>query len=214
MIVRFKSYKTLNLLPSNHLVQFKYLHAKHRWIFQNIIKLFIHKLWNATLVTKHLMLIVKQNIQNWWFLNSVNTNLIFQKCQTEIDNETAWHPCGSLTRRGDFWLQVTFARPAIASSIILHLGTDGTSPFSTDVKNVTIELIDTNDVVHIAGEEVLLRCKDNPVYVDIKHDLSQPFFRTKSKSRSHQYILIKLFQWIAFLVDILNSYFDSTIAYH
>ena len=68
----------------------------------------------------------------------------------------------------------------VATTVIVHLASDGITDFSPEPKSISVSLIDTKGEEHPLGTaDVQLKCSNNPLYFNVMHDLSKPFFRTK-----------------------------------
>ncbi|XP_074655680.1 pappalysin-1-like [Tubulanus polymorphus] len=101
-------------------------------------------------------------------------------CQAKIDTQLSWYPCGHYTEDDNFWIKVQFSTPVIAVAVVVHLASDGITKYSMETKALSVELTDEHGNNYpIGNKDVKLKCKDNPVTVDVMHDLSKPFFRTK-----------------------------------
>ncbi|KAM6918678.1 pappalysin-2 [Xenentodon cancila] len=95
-----------------------------------------------------------------------------------------WFPC---TARSDtnnglehsFWLKVGFAHSGVAASVMVYLASDGSWSGDQCRQTVTILLSDDNNKNHSLGTHEL-SCHQNPLVVNVTHDLSQPFFLTCS----------------------------------
>ena len=92
-----------------------------------------------------------------------------------------WNTCDPLALNA---LEVIayFAQPTVATSILIHLVSDGITDFSTDPKFIQIHLVSEDNVSHhvFDSENVVLSCSENPVTFKVTHDLSQPLFKTKA----------------------------------
>uniref|UniRef100_A0A4W5L620 Pappalysin 2 n=1 Tax=Hucho hucho TaxID=62062 RepID=A0A4W5L620_9TELE len=74
-------------------------------------------------------------------------------------------------------LNVGFTQPGVAASVIIYLASDGAWPGEQCRKTVTIQLCDTGGRNHSLGS-FELSCQQNPLVVNVTHNLSQPFFLT------------------------------------
>uniref|UniRef100_A0A674C6P6 Pappalysin 2 n=1 Tax=Salmo trutta TaxID=8032 RepID=A0A674C6P6_SALTR len=95
-----------------------------------------------------------------------------------------WFPCTAQsytqTHYGEedtVWLKVGFAQPGVATSVIIYLASDGAWPGEQCRKTVFIQLCDTGGRNHSLGS-FELSCQQNPLVVNVTHNLSQPFFLT------------------------------------
>uniref|UniRef100_A0A4W5Q691 Pappalysin 2 n=1 Tax=Hucho hucho TaxID=62062 RepID=A0A4W5Q691_9TELE len=95
-----------------------------------------------------------------------------------------WFPCTAQsytqTHYGEedtVWLKVGFAQPGVATSVIIYLASDGAWPGDQCRKTVFIQLCDTGGRNHSLGS-FELSCQQNPLVVNVTHNLSQPFFLT------------------------------------
>ena len=76
--------------------------------------------------------------------------------------------------------QVFFPQPVVAVSVIIHLGSDGYTPVDTDTKYMRVDLLTPeNRTVPVVPGNIPVSCRENPVLVPIKQDLSKPFFLTQ-----------------------------------
>lgn len=77
--------------------------------------------------------------------------------------------------------QVTLYKPVVATSVLVHLASDGRTVHDQNAKTLYVELL-TEDGTYVAiGSDVQASCENNPVHVPVVQDLSQPFFLTKGK---------------------------------
>ncbi|XP_038860479.1 pappalysin-2-like [Salvelinus namaycush] len=95
-----------------------------------------------------------------------------------------WFPCTAQsytqTHYGEedtVWLKVGFAQPGVATSVIIYLASDGAWPGEQCRKTVFIQLCDTGGRNHSLGS-FELSCQQNPLVVNVTHNLSQSFFLT------------------------------------
>uniref|UniRef100_A0A8C7I9L0 Pappalysin 2 n=1 Tax=Oncorhynchus kisutch TaxID=8019 RepID=A0A8C7I9L0_ONCKI len=72
---------------------------------------------------------------------------------------------------------VGFTQPGVAASVIIYLASDGAWPGEQCRKTVTVQLCDTGGRNHSLGS-FELSCQQNPLVVNVTHNLSQPFFLT------------------------------------
>ncbi|XP_067108655.1 pappalysin-2 [Osmerus mordax] len=102
---------------------------------------------------------------------------------SEKPSHDIWVPCTAMSYSEDYndlhpvWLKVGFARPGVAASVIVYLASDGAWPGEQCRKTVSIQLSDTAGRNHSLGT-YMLSCQQNPLVVNITHNLSQPFFLT------------------------------------
>ena len=76
--------------------------------------------------------------------------------------------------------QVFFPQPVVAVSVIIHFGSDGYTPVDTDTKYMRVDLLTPeNRTVPVVPGNIPVKCRENPVLVPIKQDLSKPFFLTQ-----------------------------------
>ena len=81
-----------------------------------------------------------------------------------------------------FLLQVFFAQPVVAVSVFIHLGSDGYTPVDTDTKYMRVDLLTPeNQTIPVVPGNIPISCRENPVQVPIKQDLSKPFFLTQGE---------------------------------
>ena len=81
-----------------------------------------------------------------------------------------------------FLLQVFFAQPVVAVSVIIYLGSDGYTPVDTDTKYMRVDLLTPeNQTIPVVPGNVPISCRENPIQVPIKQDLSKPFFLTQGE---------------------------------
>ncbi|XP_030629408.1 pappalysin-2 [Chanos chanos] len=105
---------------------------------------------------------------------------------TDVMSRKAWIPCTAQSRYTSYyeqdqpvWLKLGFERPGVAASVILYLAFDGSWHGDQCRKTVTIHLCDTAGKNHSLGTYEL-SCQRNPLVVNVTHNLSMPFFLTKS----------------------------------
>uniref|UniRef100_A0A3Q3M245 Pappalysin 2 n=1 Tax=Mastacembelus armatus TaxID=205130 RepID=A0A3Q3M245_9TELE len=96
----------------------------------------------------------------------------------------AWFPCTAQSDTNNdlehlFWLKVGFVHPGVAASVMVYLASDGSWSGEQCQRTVTIFLSDTAGKNHSLGTHDL-SCHQNPLVVNVTHDLSQPFFLTAS----------------------------------
>ncbi|XP_034038636.1 pappalysin-2 [Thalassophryne amazonica] len=96
----------------------------------------------------------------------------------------AWFPCTaqSDTNNGlehSFWLKVGFVYPGVAASVMVYLASDGSWSGELCRRTVTVLLSDTAGRNHSLGTHDV-SCHQNPLVVNVTHDLSRPFFLTTS----------------------------------
>ncbi|XP_041367989.1 pappalysin-1-like isoform X2 [Gigantopelta aegis] len=102
-----------------------------------------------------------------------------QACEPIVDKRKVWSPCKTV-EEGNFWVEVFFPMPAIATEIIVYISSDGRNQMDTSEKNITVDLIKTNNnIVPVIPRGTSVDCSKRVVHIPIKHDLSQPFFQTK-----------------------------------
>uniref|UniRef100_A0A674C6N0 Pappalysin 2 n=1 Tax=Salmo trutta TaxID=8032 RepID=A0A674C6N0_SALTR len=106
------------------------------------------------------------------------------KVMNEKPSLDIWFPCTAQsytqTHYGEedtVWLKVGFAQPGVATSVIIYLASDGAWPGEQCRKTVFIQLCDTGGRNHSLGS-FELSCQQNPLVVNVTHNLSQPFFLT------------------------------------
>uniref|UniRef100_A0A8C7SCY6 Pregnancy-associated plasma protein A, pappalysin 1a n=1 Tax=Oncorhynchus mykiss TaxID=8022 RepID=A0A8C7SCY6_ONCMY len=83
--------------------------------------------------------------------------------------------------------QAYFSHPMVAAAVIIHLAADGTGYIDQTQCNITVQLVDTKEVIHSLGDW-RLTCRTNPLVIPVSHDLSVAFFHTKAilvQFRSH-----------------------------
>uniref|UniRef100_A0A673WZ60 Pregnancy-associated plasma protein A, pappalysin 1a n=1 Tax=Salmo trutta TaxID=8032 RepID=A0A673WZ60_SALTR len=83
--------------------------------------------------------------------------------------------------------QANFSHPMVAAAVIIHLAADGTGYIDQTQCNITVQLVDTKEVIHSLGDW-RLTCRTNPLVIPVSHDLSVAFYRTKAilvQFRSH-----------------------------
>ncbi|ESO86337.1 hypothetical protein LOTGIDRAFT_167151 [Lottia gigantea] len=98
-------------------------------------------------------------------------------CNRHFDSTESWHPCGSFTEYGDFWIEVYFPRLVVATEVIIHLASDG-SVLQDSL--LSVELIKQNNETSILSPRIhTISCDINPFHIPVIHDLSQPFYYTK-----------------------------------
>uniref|UniRef100_A0AAQ4R5I2 Pappalysin 2 n=1 Tax=Gasterosteus aculeatus aculeatus TaxID=481459 RepID=A0AAQ4R5I2_GASAC len=95
----------------------------------------------------------------------------------------AWFPCTAQFDTNEleqsFWLKVGFVHPGVAASVIVYLASDGSWSGEQCRRTATILLSDTTGKNHSLGTHDL-SCHQNPLVVNVTHDLSRPFFITAS----------------------------------
>ncbi|XP_078791697.1 pappalysin-2 isoform X3 [Oryzias latipes] len=74
-------------------------------------------------------------------------------------------------------LEVGFAHPGVAASVMVHLASEGLLPGEQCRPTVTVLLSDVNGKNHSLGTHDV-SCLQNPLVVNVTHDLTQPFFLT------------------------------------
>ncbi|XP_039591587.1 pappalysin-2 isoform X2 [Polypterus senegalus] len=99
-------------------------------------------------------------------------------------SQYAWFPCtvsedGYFDQEEIVWLKVCFSRPAVATSIIVYLASDGLMLGDQSRKTVSIQIGDTQGENHTLGSYEL-SCHQNPLIVNVTHNLILPFFQTAS----------------------------------
>ncbi|XP_055739245.1 pappalysin-2-like isoform X1 [Salvelinus fontinalis] len=102
----------------------------------------------------------------------------------EKPSHDIWVPCTAQSYTQTYydeedtvWLKVGFTQPGVAASVIIYLASDGAWPGEQCRKTVTIQLCDTGGRNHSLGS-FELSCQQNPLVVNVTHNLSQPFFLT------------------------------------
>lgn len=79
-----------------------------------------------------------------------------------------------------FYEQVGFDKAVVATALILHMTSDGIAEWNSDTRWLKVILIDTEGHRHDVGNEnAAISCRSNPVTVNVNHDLTQPFFKTR-----------------------------------
>ncbi|XP_038064030.1 pappalysin-1-like [Patiria miniata] len=100
------------------------------------------------------------------------------KCGMAVESSPGWYPLDLYDDSDkNYWVKVRFAKPVVATAVIVHLAADGLR-FGTS--QLSLELIGTDGAIH--GRPFTDRpvtCQDNPVYFNITHDLNAPFAHTK-----------------------------------
>ncbi|KAM8849560.1 pappalysin-2 [Spinachia spinachia] len=95
----------------------------------------------------------------------------------------AWFPCTAQFVTNEleqsFWLKVGFVHPGVAASVIVYLASDGSWSGEQCSRTATILLSDTTGMNHSLGTHDV-SCHQNPLVVNVTHDLSRPFFITAS----------------------------------
>ncbi|XP_056149836.1 pappalysin-2 [Lampris incognitus] len=105
----------------------------------------------------------------------------------EVDGKwptDAWFPCTAQFHTYNdleysVWLKVGFDHPGVASSVIVYLDSDGSWSLEQCRRTVTIILSDTTGKNH-SQNTYDLSCRQNPLVMNVTHNLSQPFFLTSS----------------------------------
>ena len=78
-------------------------------------------------------------------------------------------------------LQVFFAKPKVATEIIVHLGSDGIDELNLK-QTIRVELLTNENTTKTTSPELQsISCLHNPIKIPILHDLTQPFFLTKGE---------------------------------
>ncbi|KAJ8011954.1 hypothetical protein DPEC_G00063680 [Dallia pectoralis] len=102
----------------------------------------------------------------------------------EKPSHDTWIPCTaqSFTEKHTnkeeiVWLKVGFAQPGVAASVIIYLASDRAWSDEQCRRTVLINLFDTTGRNHSLGSYGL-SCQQNPLVVNVTHNLSQPFFLT------------------------------------
>uniref|UniRef100_A0AAQ4RN02 Pappalysin 2 n=1 Tax=Gasterosteus aculeatus aculeatus TaxID=481459 RepID=A0AAQ4RN02_GASAC len=85
----------------------------------------------------------------------------------------------SLIHSNHLLIQVGFVHPGVAASVIVYLASDGSWSGEQCRRTATILLSDTTGKNHSLGTHDL-SCHQNPLVVNVTHDLSRPFFITAS----------------------------------
>lgn len=76
-------------------------------------------------------------------------------------------------------LQVSFGKPVIATSVIIHLAAVVDLRSDLPVR-VTVFLKSPQGLIHtVAADRIFLGCEDSPYHIKINQDLSTPFHYTK-----------------------------------
>ena len=118
------------------------------------------------------------------------------KCTSSIDMSSiwdevppAWHPCGHHYENANYWVQVSFERPVIASSVLIYLATDGNSILFTARERLYVQLIDIDNGTHdITPNGILASCHVNPLTISVTHNMTNQFYYTKAvKISFHSY---------------------------
>ncbi|EDV27615.1 uncharacterized protein TRIADDRAFT_53495 [Trichoplax adhaerens] len=111
-----------------------------------------------------------------------------QKCTSNLDMKSfwqelpvAWYPCGHHYEDANFWIQVSFQRSVVASSVLIYLATDGNIVLYTKRVRIYVQLIDTEDNVHeITPNGILASCNSNPLTISVMHDMTKAFYYVKA----------------------------------
>ncbi|KAI5103983.1 pappalysin-2 isoform X1, partial [Silurus meridionalis] len=118
-----------------------------------------------------------------------NLSLMCGSQHVEMSNalmQDAWVPCTAMSHSNSYhiqeqsvWLRVDFEQPGIAASILIYLAHDGEMQNHGEQckKTVSIQLCDTSDKKHTLGTYGL-SCQNNPLVVNVTHNLSMPLFQT------------------------------------
>ncbi|KFP01612.1 Pappalysin-2, partial [Calypte anna] len=77
------------------------------------------------------------------------------------------------------WLKVCFERPAVPSSIMVFLASDGTVPSRQHKPRVTVQLSDVEGLNHSLGTYEL-SCQYNPLVINVTHGQDHPPYWTSS----------------------------------
>ncbi|CAB1318528.1 unnamed protein product [Coregonus sp. 'balchen'] len=96
-------------------------------------------------------------------------------------------PVISSAANGTVRLAAYFSHPMVAAAVIIHLAADGTGYIDQTQCNITVQLVDTKEVIHSLGDW-RLSCRTNPLVIPVSHDLSVAFYHTKAilvEFRSH-----------------------------
>ena len=81
-----------------------------------------------------------------------------------------------------FWCdrQVTFARPVVATSVLVYVANDGVSHYDLEPKTMILTLVGINGTEYKMDKlNTTLVCQQDPLKIDIVHNLSEPFFHTQ-----------------------------------
>uniref|UniRef100_A0A8C7FD39 Pappalysin-1 n=1 Tax=Oncorhynchus kisutch TaxID=8019 RepID=A0A8C7FD39_ONCKI len=121
---------------------------------------------------------------------------VTKTCQSKVFDlsdgvsQYAWFPCREAQQSSwypQYWLKAYFSHPMVAAAVIIHLAADGTGYIDQTQCNITVQLVDTKEVIHSLGDW-RLTCRTNPLVIPVSHDLSVAFYRTKAilvEFRSH-----------------------------
>nr|XP_029501874.1 pappalysin-1-like [Oncorhynchus nerka] len=121
---------------------------------------------------------------------------VTKTCQSKVFDlsdgvsQYAWFPCREAQQSSwypQYWLKAYFSHPMVAAAVIIHLAADGTGYIDQTQCNITVQLVDTKEVIHSLGDW-RLTCRTNPLVIPVSHDLSVAFYRTKAilvQFRSH-----------------------------
>ncbi|XP_069604657.1 pappalysin-1 [Ranitomeya imitator] len=108
-----------------------------------------------------------------------------QVCQTKVMklnptvSQYAWYPCKAAQDAVNFWLKAHFSQYVVVAAVVVHLVTDGTSYSYQKPETISVHLIDVKEQMHDLGVHII-SCRNNPLVVPVRHDLSQPFYHSKA----------------------------------
>ncbi|XP_071111670.1 pappalysin-1-like [Haliotis cracherodii] len=112
-------------------------------------------------------------------------------CGMDVEPSHAWFPCGSHSYNGNFWIELYFLEPVVATEVLVYIGSDGRSEHDPTSKNVTVELIKSNnDSIPLSSRATTLDCSKPITSIPVTHDLSRPFFHTTGIRLSFNYYRI------------------------
>ncbi|XP_071155893.1 pappalysin-1-like [Mytilus edulis] len=102
-----------------------------------------------------------------------------QKCVSNTVPDEYWSPCNNYGKEDNYWIEIYFGKPKVATEIIIHFGSDGLDDLNRK-QLMRIELITNDNITKTLTPAIhSISCKHNPIHVPIIHDLTQQFFLTK-----------------------------------
>ncbi|KAJ8039578.1 Pappalysin-1 [Holothuria leucospilota] len=110
-------------------------------------------------------------------------DITFFESELPVSLHDSWSPCSNdffidWLDRGWFEVQVSFDRPVVATTVIVHLA--AVVDFKDNPVRITVRLLDPRGRIHAEPASwLVLSCHDNPIHINVYHDLSNSFHYTK-----------------------------------